>query len=319
MIFAAAIIVLGVLALPHVLRFEGVAPATAATMWMSDLIVRALLCVYGALFVVFYVPGTELYALISHWCWHAVVPLLATHLRFTGHNLGDAAVVGPAVVLTMSLAWGGLGIYRAARAVRRLLQAFAIGAGPGESLILGDGQVMIAAAGLRRPQIVVSAGALIALDDEELAAGLDHERGHIHHRHRFALLAAEVLGAVARFLPGTRHAQAELLFHLERDADQFALARNHHPASLASAICKAAESTFAVGSPSLALGGSSVVRRVNVLLDGPGKQRYATAMVIGCALSLTTFAIIALLALPGVAHASVHAAGAALPAHPCPD
>lgn len=320
MTFAFALVLLGALAAPHALRFEGVRPATAAAVWLGNLTVRALLSIYAALFVVFYLPSTGFYALVSHWCWHGIVPFIATHLRFTGHDLGDVATLGPAVILVASLVWGGIGVVRAARAVRRLLHRHTVGVGPGKSVILGDGQVIIAAAGLRRPQLVVSAGALVALDDEELAAGLAHERGHIAHHHRFAMLAAEGLGAVARFLPGTRRAQAELIFHLERDADQYALSRNHHPASLASAICKAAESAFAGSSPSLVtLGGSSVVRRLNVLLDEPRRHRYAGGLAGVCAGTLGVIAVLAVLALPAAAEAGIGAAGAALPAHMCPD
>lgn len=173
----------------------------------------------------------------------------------------------------LSVGSGSYGLWRATRTVSRMLAAQTVGPGPDESVILGDRQVLLAVTGFRRPRIVVSAGALVDLDDAELAAGLAHERGHIAHHHRILLLAAEILAAVARFLPGTRHAQQELVFHLERDADQFALARAYAPSSLASSICKAAESAFAGAAPALALGGSSVVRRLEVLLVLPKGAR----------------------------------------------
>lgn len=318
MTLLAALSVLAALATPHALRLETAAPGVGAAVWLSSLAVRALVCIYAALFVVFYLPSTDLYAAISHWCWHGVLPLVATHLRFTGHSVGDIALLGPVAALAASLGWAGVGVFRVARAVRRLLKRLAVGDGPGESLIVRDGQIVIAAAGLRRPRLIVSAGALIELDDEELAAGLDHERGHIAHRHRYAMLASETLAAVARFLPGTRRAQAELLFHLERDADQYALARNHDPACLASAICKAAESSFA-GTPAMAmLGGSAVVRRLRVLLDGPRRRRFGTAAATACATALTTLALAGALALPTAAQAGIHAAQAAGSSHVCP-
>jgi len=61
--------------------------------------------------------------------------------------------------------------------------------------------VLVAAAGLRKPRVVVSAGALLNLDDEELAASLDHEHGHIVRRHRYVLVAAELCRALARLFP----------------------------------------------------------------------------------------------------------------------
>ncbi len=314
-----ALTVLVAVAAPHSLRLEGVRPATAAAVWSSALLVRALACVYAALFIIFLLPGTQTFTVITRWCWHGVVPVLTTHLRLTGHGLADVALWTPVLALTVSLGWGAVALWRAARAVRCLLSTKSVGRGPGESVILGDGQVVIAAAGLRRPQLVVSAGALVALDDEELAAGLDHERGHIAHRHSFVLMAAEILGAVARFVPGTQHARQELLFHLERDADRYALERRHHPGSLASAICKAAESAFTTSTPALSLGGSSVVRRLHALLEDPGHVRTQTGLALVALLGLATIGLLALVALPSVAHAGADAATALAPWRPCPD
>jgi len=52
--------------------------------------------------------------------------------------------------------------------------------------------VLVAAAGLRKRRVVVSADALLNLDHEELAAALDDEYGHIVRRHRKVLVAASV-------------------------------------------------------------------------------------------------------------------------------
>jgi hypothetical protein len=113
---------------------------------------------------------------------------------------------------------------------------------------------------------VVSAGALTSLDDGELYAGLDHERGHIDRRHRWVLVAAAVLRGLARPLPGTRAAAEELAFHLERDADRFALRRDNEPLDLATAICKAAGGAN-LGVTAMALNGGGAARRVRQLLE----------------------------------------------------
>jgi Zn-dependent protease with chaperone function len=78
---------------------------------------------------------------------------------------------------------------REVRAARRLVRQ-ALDRGPRNSLILGGPEVMFAVAGMAHPRVLVSAGALTALDDNELAAGLDHEQAHIAHRHRFVMLLA---------------------------------------------------------------------------------------------------------------------------------
>ena len=267
--FAAALVV--AMALPHVLRLERSAPGAAAAVWLSALVVRALSVLAVTVYVAVVFPGTQLFDAITHWCWHTVLPLVAAHLGLDGHDVGAAAIVVPAVVLALSVLSVTFGVWKAARAVGRLLQRTAIGQGPRDSVIVGDGNVLVAAAGLRRPRVVVSAGALTSFDDAELAASLEHEHGHIERRHRYLLIVAELCRAIARFLPGTRRAACELRIHLERDADRFALSRQHEPLVLASAICKAADGRSTV--PMLALGGGGVARRIRELLDLPPPSR----------------------------------------------
>lgn len=135
-----------------------------------------------------------------------------------------------------------VGVVRAARTVHRLLKRHALRPGPRESVIVGGAEVLLAAAGMRRPRVLVSAGALIALDDAELSAGPDHERGHIARRHRYLLVLAQLLYALGRLVPGSRQALRELSFHLERDADRWSLARRNDRQALARVITKAATS-----------------------------------------------------------------------------
>jgi hypothetical protein len=299
---------------PHRLALDQAHPVTAASIWLSALTLRALTAVFTAIFVVLYLPATETFTLISQWCWHTVLPFIATHLGFNGHDFGDAALLAPSFALALSVLSVVVGLWRAARQVHRLVRS-AIGFGPGQSVILGDGQVLIAAAGVRRPRVIVSAGALTAFDDEELAASLDHERGHIARRHRYLLVYAELCRALGRFVPGTRTAARELAFHLERDADGFALRRRHDPAALASAICKAADSQL-LAAPSFSLAGGNVARRVQGLLDGVPRTTSHGLTVISIALAALALGTAA--ALPAAAHAGWHQAQTVAPSHHCP-
>jgi Zn-dependent protease with chaperone function len=95
-----------------------------------------------------------------------------------------------------------------ADAARQIVAAHAVGLGPRNSLIVGGSDVLFAVAGLIQPRIVVSAGALASLDDDELAAGFDHEAGHIARRHRFVMLLALGLRALGRAVPGSGRASA---------------------------------------------------------------------------------------------------------------
>ena len=265
MVWALAAVICSAIVLPHALRLEHSSPPAAATVWLSALLLRALTAVFAAIYVVVAVPATRVFGAVTHWCWHAVVPGMATHLGLDGHAFGDAALVLPAVLLSASVLSVAFGIWKAARAVGGLIQRSQVGEGPRNSVILGDGDVLVAAAGLRRPRVLVSAGALTSFDDDELDASLAHEQGHIARRHRYVLVVGELCRALGRCLPGTRAAARELAFHLERDADHFALRRDHAPAALASAICKAAQPPTAAALS--ALSGGGVTRRIRELLD----------------------------------------------------
>ena len=298
MILAAALILLGGLAVPHFVNSRSAQPWTAIVIWSAALLLRALTTLLFVTALLVMVPSTEVFSAVTHWCWHTVLPLIATHLGLDGHEIGDAAVVVPAAVLAASLLWGAVGIARATRSVSRMLRRAVVGPGPEDSLILEGPEVILAAAGIAKPRVVVSAGALMTLDDEELAAGLAHERGHIARRHRFILLGAELCRGLARFLPGTRQAMRELVFHLERDADQWAIARRHDPLALASAICKAATSRAASGLAFASLGGGTgVSARLGELTDdtSPDDARHAPALrLLAVAMACLTLSVAAL-------------------------
>jgi Zn-dependent protease with chaperone function len=307
---ALATTLLAAIAVPHLLRFERASPGLAALVWMSALLLRALTAVLTAVAIILVLPGTQLFSLVTHWCWNTALPLVATHLGLDGHRVGDAALVLPGVVLAVSALSVAFGVWKAGRAVAALIQRASVGRGPRDSVIVGDGDVVVAAAGIRRPQVLVSAGALTSLDDDELAASLDHEHGHIERRHRYILLVAELCRALARFLPGTRRAAQELRFHLERDADRFALERDHEPLVLASAICKAAQgrTTASVA----ALGGGGVSRRIRALLDGGAMSQPTNGLALRSAAALILGLVVMLTAtLPAVTVAAVRSTGEA--------
>lgn len=308
---AAGILVLGI-ALPHLLDLKRAAPSAAAVLWLCSLALRALTGLVVVMYLVLYLPSTGLLQAVAHWCWHAVLPLAAAHLGLDGHRLADAATVVPALLLTASLISVAVGVARAARSVRRLIRRHALRPGPRDSVIVGGEEVLLAAAGMRRPRVLVSAGALIALDDAELSAGLDHERGHIARRHRYLLVLAQLLYALGRLVPGSRRAIRELSFHLERDADRWSLARRNDRLALARVITKAATSRPPAAGPVLAsLAGAGVVERVGQLLDDRVvlERRRATLLhVVGLAMVTVT------LALGGILPATVAASVDRLPA-----
>jgi len=303
---------------PHVLRLESAHPATAVMIWFAAVCLRGLVALFVALFVVFYVPTTALFDLVTHWCWHTALPLVTSHLGLSGHSVGDVALLAPLLGLSVSLLSVCVGLWRATRAVSGWVRRTSIGPGPDESLIVGEHDIVVAAAGLRHPRVIVSAGALTSFDDDELAASLAHERGHIARHHRFVLVIAEISRSLGRLLPGTRCAVAELIFHLERDADRWALERMHDPTALASAICKAAQPQARVAGALLTLGGGAVTRRVRQLLECGGLPgRRARLDVLAATMALLVLGLGA--ALPSATFAAIDKAGHGSTVRHCPD
>jgi Zn-dependent protease with chaperone function len=295
----AASVALGI-GLPHLLDLTRAAPTPAALLWLCSLALRALAGLLVVTYLVLYLPSTGLFQAIAHWCWHAVLPVAAAHLGLDGHRLADTATIVPLVLLTASLISVAVGVVRAARSVHRLVRRYALRPGPRDSLIVGGEEVVLAAAGLRRPRVLVSAGALISLDDAELAAGLDHERGHIERFHRYVLLLAQLLYAAGRIVPGAHHALRELAFHLERDADRWSLSRRNDRFALARVIAKAAQGRVpAAGAAFAPLAGSGVVERIRQILDdGPSAQRHRASAVHVIGVVMVTSTVLLSGALP---------------------
>lgn len=300
----AAVGLLGLAALPALLPLDKAAPLAAAGAWLSAVAARATLVLLLTLLAVFYAPA-PLIGAIGHWCVTVPLPFAGLEFAITGHLLAQVVVVTPAVLATASLGHAIARAWREARHVRRLLDSGLLWTAPGDAAVIAGVGVFVATVGISKPRLVVSTGALVTLDDDELAASLDHERGHIRRGHRFVLLACDVLMGLARFVPGARSARPEIVYQLERDADQWALRRDHDPVALARAICKAALTPAAA--PALTgLATGRTVRRVETLLRTnrglAPRRRAITGMSVGLALTC----LLALSAVPATAAAGVH-------------
>jgi hypothetical protein len=298
----AAIIAAGIV-LPHLLHLHRVPPVPAVAVWLSSLALRAFACLLAATFLIFFLPGSGLFVTLSHWCAQVAVPGSGSSLALEGHAIAQVALLAPAALLGASLAWISVATVRDLRAARHVIAAHAVGLGPRGSVIVGGADVQFAVAGLVHPRIMVSAGALTALDDAELAAALNHEAGHIARRHRFVMLLAVGLRALGRPVPGGRRAVRELVFHLERDADRWALRRQDDRRALASVICKAA----AAPPGATGLGGADVPERIGQVLGTcggatPRARQACIALAVGMVLlSVSIGASVPAAALSGAA------------------
>ena len=120
----------------------------------------------------------------------------------------------------------------------------------------------------RHPMVIVTTGALRALDDGQLDAVLAHERAHLAGRHHRLLAMARIAGQVLPFLPLMRDADAQVARLVELHADD-AATRASDPRSLATALVVLA--TGASPAPALAAAATDAVQRIHRLLD-PAEQ-----------------------------------------------
>ena len=114
----------------------------------------------------------------------------------------------------------------------------------------------------RPGHIVVSAGMLRLLDDDERRVLLAHERAHLRHHHHRYIAVADIAAAI---VPMLRPLRRRVRFATERWADEDAATLVGDRALVARAICRAALAGGREGA--LALAELGVPARVEAMLD----------------------------------------------------
>jgi Zn-dependent protease with chaperone function len=192
-------------------------------------------------------------------------------LRATYHTPGGATVAGLGLTVAGAIgAWTlvtAITHLRASRrqALRHAQTALLVGhAEPalGAVLVEHSEPVAYCVAG-RHPTVVLSTGALNALDPAQLTAVLAHERAHLAAGHHRLVALARVGRLVLPFLPLMRDADVQVGRLVEMHADD-AAARASDPRSLATALVVLA--TGASPAPALAAAATDAVQRIRRLL-----------------------------------------------------
>ena len=119
----------------------------------------------------------------------------------------------------------------------------------------------------RQPTVILTTGAVQALDPGQLDAVLAHERAHLTGRHHSLLAMARISREVLPFLPLMRDTEAQVARLVELHADDAAI-RARDPRLLATAIVVLA--TSASPAAALAAGATDSVQRIHRLL-GPSE------------------------------------------------
>ena len=139
----------------------------------------------------------------------------------------------------------------------------------------------------RQPTVILTTGAVQALDPGQLDAVLAHERAHLTGRHHRLLAMARIGREVLPFLPLMRDAEEQVARLVELHADD-AAARARDPRLLATALVVLA--TSASPASTLAAGATDSVQRIHRLL-GPsqplGRARRQLLRATAAALALT--------------------------------
>jgi len=144
----------------------------------------------------------------------------------------------------------------------------------------------------RHPTVVLTTGALQALDPDQLDAVLAHERAHLAGRHHRLRAMARIGRQVLPFLPLMRDADAQVARLAELHADD-AATRARDPRPLATALvllATTASPASALAEPALAAAVTDTVQRIHRLLDPAeplGRVRRQLLRGTAAALALT--------------------------------
>jgi BlaR1 peptidase M56 len=252
--------------------------------------------------------------------WRVTAAATSHHISLLGQQVGYPAANFAAVVVLLLAAVGlAVVVLTGAGAARELLASVRFGrrmaaSGRGQlagALLFEDERPRAFCAGLLRPRVYVSTGAVAALDEPALQAVLLHEHHHARRRDPLRLAIGRVLSRALFFMPGVGELFRHQLSLAELGADERAIgAREENRSALARAMLRFSEEADA-GEPA-----SVDPARVDQLLGEPPSWRFPTFL---CGSALAVIALIAAVALLAgqVASGSATLAPPFLSSQPC--
>lgn len=184
---------------------------------------------------------------------------------------------------------------------------------PSGALLVDHSAALVYCLPGRHQQVVLTTGALAALDRDQLAAVLAHERAHLGGRHDLVLAAAAALLRAFPRIPVFQHAHRELARLVEMLADDVAARRNDR-LTIATALVHLAEAS--APATALGAGGSTSLARVRRLV-APAQPLGATRSVLaGLATAVLLSTPVAVVAFPAVLAATSGLCPIELPSQP---
>jgi hypothetical protein len=221
------------------------------------------------------------------------ISILGQQLSYPAANFDAIVVLFLAilglVVTTMTAVGAVRELAAASRFRRRIAEVQPLPRG--DALVIHDDRPRAFCAGLFRPQVYVSSGAVAMLDELALDAVLIHERHHAQRRDPFRRAAGRVLTSALFFLPGLRELVRRQQTLAELSADESAI--NAGPANR-SALARAMLSFSDASEPGHS--GGIDPMRVDYLLGEPMSWRFPAGLCLASASVIVLLLAVAVLA-----------------------
>lgn len=232
--------------------------------------------------------------------WRVTSPTASHHISILGQPVSYPTANLEAIVTLLLAILGAAvavrtvsGAVRELQATRRFNPAFATARAPSVrgALLIADPQPRAFCAGLLRPRVYVSTGAVAMLDDEALEAVLAHEHHHAHRRDPLRFAVGRVLIRGLFFLPELEDLVERQRALAELSADESAA--NAAPGSR-SALARAMLSFS--DAPGSAEGAGIDPARVDYLLGESPSWRFPALVFVAAASVPALLAAVAVLA-----------------------
>ena len=217
------------------------------------------------------VHATVLGGGLSHLIGACVLRLRATYDTSGGATVAGLGLILAGAVVTRTALTALTHLRAAGRQALRHAQTARLAGHPDPALgavLVEHSQPHAYCVAGRHPTVIVTTGAVQALDPGQLDAVLAHERAHLASHHHRLLALARIGRLVLPFLPLMRDADEQVARLVEMHADD-AATRACDPRSLATALVALA--TAASPAPALAAAATDSVQRIHRML-GPDEQ-----------------------------------------------
>ena len=234
----------------------------------------------------------ESWRVTPHAASHQIL-IFGQRLSYPAANIDAVVIVLLAVlgsVVTARALTGAVREVQASRRFQRLLAQSEPRSLHG-ALLIADPQPRAFCAGLFRPRVYVSTGAIAILDEAALSAVLAHERHHARRRDPLRLAAGRVLARALFFLP-------ELADLVERQQALAELSADESAVNVAPANRSALARAMLSFSDTPGSSGSSGIdpARVDYLLGDPPSWRFPVLLCLAAASVLLLLVAVAVLA-----------------------